>query len=158
MQLAHSLFEIFDPRGRCNRKGFLILAFAMLGAQLAVIGAFLAMDEHSEGWAAGLANAFFFWLVTAAVSKRLHDIGLSGWWILKAALIILLWATLFIAGLMVILPAASFEPGGTGFLLGVGGTTIPVFLAILWLHCALGNAGANRYGPEPSGLGFARAD
>lgn len=151
-----TFFEVFDPRGRCNRKGFLILAFAMLGAQLAVIGAFLAMDEHSEGWAAGLANAFFFWLVTSSVSKRLHDIGLSGWWIVKAALIILAWATLFIAGLMFVLPNEAFEPGAIGFWLGVGGTTVPVFLAILWLHCAHGIAGDNIYGPEPKGLGFSR--
>lgn len=152
------LLDILDPRGRCNRKGFLILAFAMLGAQLAVIGAFLAMDEHSEGWAAGLANACFFWLVTSSVSKRLHDIGLSGWWILKAAAIIFGWAVLFIAGLMVVLPDQQFEPGGIGFWLGVGGTTVPVFLAILWLHCAHGISGENIYGPEPKGLGFSRAE
>lgn len=151
------LLEIADPRGRCNRTGFLVIALAMAGAQIAAAGAFVAAGASPHG-PLGLAfNALFLWLATAAVSKRLHDVGLSAWWMLKGAGLILAWAVVFTSGLMVVLERDAFEPGGAGFLLAVSATTLPVLLAVLWLHFVHGEPGVNAFGPEPDNGGFSRA-
>lgn len=146
--------QLADPRGRCNRTGFLTIAFAMLGVQIACAGAFLATGTSFEGPIAGVLNAVFFWLVTAAISKRLHDLGLSAWWILKAAIAIFLWSVLFTLGLMLAMDPVQFEPGGPGYYMAVGGTTVPVFVGVLWLHFVHGQSGDNVYGPEPAGWGL----
>ena len=93
-------------------------------------------------------------LITAQV-RRLHDVGLSGWWMLAAS------ATVLIGGIIVRIPDFSSPNADQGLLLknlmlygglvcGGIGTLGELFL----LYCALrpGEDGENRYGTAPNAL------
>lgn len=149
MPFVSHILELFDPRGRLDRKGLLVVAFSMLSLQVAA-GTFavrtgIALDHP----AIILAKVLFLWLATAAVSKRLHDLDRSAWVVPKAAGLLLMWSVLVSAVLMLWLGRAALQQGETGFWLSVAATTLPVFVATLWLHCAPGSPGTNRYGPLP---------
>ena len=114
--------------GRTGRARFAI--------GLSVLVAALALFEritpdpvlHWTGWAADIVLAF---AACAVVSKRLHDLGLAGWW------------TAF--GLLAFVNVWP-EPQGLGW----------VFLVLLaaaaaWLASVPGQRGFNRYGPPADG-------
>lgn len=154
MPIKSVLMALADPRGRCNRRGFLMLAVALLVVQLAAVSILVAIGHSLHGAAGVVLNGLILWTVTAAISKRLHDLGLSAWWVAKAGAAVLLWGVLSTSGLMLVLEPASFEPGGLGYGLVLAALVIPVLLSILWLHVAAGDAGPNRHGPEPAGFGI----
>lgn len=143
-----------DPRGRLNRFGLLSVAFLLLGLEIAAAALIVGLDRPINGAEAIGLKVLFFWMATAAISKRLHDLDRSAWWLLKAAGAIIAFAVVVTLVLMATLGNASMRPGELGFLLGVASTTVPVFVMILWLHCAPGDAGPNRFGPPPQGLAF----
>ena len=101
--------------------------------------------------------AFYSWICVQ--SKRLHDIGRSGW--LQALPFLLGWALMsfgVVFGVLSLLGAVAGVGGGFGgtlaggALIGLGaflaGGTIHLLL-ILWLGFSAGQTGFNRYGPEP---------
>jgi uncharacterized membrane protein YhaH (DUF805 family) len=102
----------------------------------------------------------FFWLALAAASKRLHDLGRSAWWTLAAFLGVVVVVTLIVLTAAIILGLGALHPSSPHFravhLATLVGATVPIFAATMWLHLARGTPGPNRYGPEPTGIGFAR--
>ena len=149
------LATLLDPRGRCNRRGLFVLALALLGAQFAA-GILLAVAGFGIDSLMGMfVAALFLWVGYTAVSKRLHDVGLSAWWFLAT---IAFW----LAGVMVLsftfgflLGADAMAQGSPAYAALFALTMLPLFAAMLWLHMRTGETEANRFGPVPDRSGFA---
>ena len=148
--------ELFDPRGRCDRKGLLILAGIILVLEavfgLVSIGLGLSLD----GPAMIAFKVVFVWTAVAAACKRLHDLGRSGWWLLGGFIALVLWT--FAVATAVLLLAGPEELAHNAVLYAVvmASSMVPAFVALLWLHCAKGHVTENKYGSPPDELGFSR--
>ncbi len=142
---------LFSPEGRIGQRdfwiGFLILFVAGILLHAAVVVGTLVWLLSTYCW-------------VCLFSKRLHDMGHSGWaqlWIYVFDVIVV--AALFVGGIGSIL-AAVFSGGHVGWGLAAGG--IGLFLLavcawflsrlvfVLWVGLAGGQVGDNRYGPGPS--------
>jgi uncharacterized membrane protein YhaH (DUF805 family) len=148
-RFSAGLLDLFDPRGRINRVGLLAVAIVLLALEIVALAIFYLAGGDSSGPLIIVLKLLFTWLATAAVIKRLHDLGLGASTLVKAALAIVLWSVVLSAALMILLGDAAMAEGEIGFWLSVGGTVAPVLVLILWLHVARGMAGPNTYGPEP---------
>jgi uncharacterized membrane protein YhaH (DUF805 family) len=148
------VLHVLDPRGRCNRKG-LLLAAAILLAMQAVFAFAL--------WGAGLdlaspvvqpVNLIFCWVAFALISRRLHDLGRSAWWI-PGAVLIWLVAIISLAGAIVLSGDPDMlAPGTTSYWITLAAMLLPLLAGAIWLHAAPGHAGSNRFGPQPTAQGF----
>ncbi|MDR7116690.1 DUF805 domain-containing protein [Caulobacter sp. BE254] len=140
-----SLF--FSAEGRIGRQVFWIGWLMLLGAH--VVAGWIPL----VGQVIGLI-AVFAWVCLC--TKRLHDMGRSGWWQL---LPILLGPVLIIGSAMSIgIGAILGEITNTDWaaLAGVGGLLVSVaiaFIAVaaftLWVGVTEGQPGENRYGEPP---------
>jgi uncharacterized membrane protein YhaH (DUF805 family) len=150
--------QLIDPRGRCNRQGFLALAIVLLALQTVGGTVLVLAGAPLDGGLALALNAPLFWIGFMAVLKRLHDIGRSGWWVPVAI-------TGWFIGCVVISAIAGVVVGPDRLALAVeertlvfwivfAATTIPAFGGLLWLHASPGEMVANRYGAVPGVLGF----
>jgi uncharacterized membrane protein YhaH (DUF805 family) len=139
---------LFDPRGRIGRMGLLISATVMLGIEALLMAL-------SPGTGEALPAALWplkiiaLWIGTAALIKRLHDVDLSGWWVLAGAAGLCIWtavlAVLFVFGA----GAQSLDAGTFGYITLTGLVMLPAIGVTLWLHLAPGLPYANRFGPMP---------
>jgi len=147
--------DIFDPRGRADRKGLAVLAAAFVAVQAAASIA-AGLTGATIGGAAGLViHSLSIWIAIAGCAKRLHDLGRSLW---SFAAFIGLWVAWSVAlsfGSVFALGPEAMEPGGAGFMLVLAGGMLPALAALLWLHFAEGMKGANRFGAAPGPSGFA---
>jgi hypothetical protein len=83
------------------------------------------------------------WISLATSVKRLHDLGVSGWWIVP----------LFLASMAGSAVSNAGPPGGLeGFVLMLVGLTL-TFGPIFYLGAVPGQAGENRFGPDPRAEG-----
>ena len=83
------------------------------------------------------------WISLATSVKRLHDLGVSGWWIVP----------LFLASMAGSAVSNVAPPGGLeGFVLMLVGLTL-TFGPIIYLGAVPGQAGENRFGPDPRSEG-----
>ena len=143
--------HLVDPRGRSGRRDFLHVAITLFVLQLAFFAVVLLLQAELTAVSALPANLAFCWMGYAAVSRRLHDLGRSAWWMPAAA------ATWLVAGFLVALAIAlvagpgAVKPGSPGFWIAFGCLLAPPFTVALWLHLAVGDSGPNRYGPPPAG-------
>ena len=145
---------LFSFEGRLNRARYWV---AMLGI-LAVIAA-VALIVRGGAWLAGwsvhptLGALLFFILAIpyiiatfAILIKRLHDLNLSGWWILA------IWLLAAFAGLGWDLIKADFTDA-FGYSWRVAAEKrfpdAMMFLAVFLLGAIRGTRGPNRFGPEP---------
>jgi uncharacterized membrane protein YhaH (DUF805 family) len=126
----------------------------MLASQVLIVAACMALEAVPEGPLLVVLNLFFLWLTTTIVIKRLHDIGRSAWTLAASTIGVVVWSVVLAIGLVLVMPKQALLPGAIGYMLAVLGTALPVLVGILWLHCAPGMAGANRFGAEPAGNGF----
>ncbi len=88
------------------------------------------------------AFAVSTWISLATSAKRLHDLGVSGWWIVP----------LYLASMAGSAVSNAAPPGGgpLGLVLaGVG--LVLTFGPIIYLGAAPGQTGENRFGPDPRG-------
>src|SRR5262245_15451684 len=149
-----SVLQAFDPRDRCNRKGLLLAAAILLTLQV-VIG--LALTAAGIDLASPMLlpiDVAFCWVAFALIAKRLHDLGRSAWWI-PAAVLIWLIAIVCLAGAIVLSGDPDMlAPGTTGYWVTFATMLMPLLVAAIWLHVTPGNAGSNRFGPEPTAHGF----
>jgi len=153
-----SLLLVLDPRGRCNRKGLLVAALALLAIQIAA-ALVLWLEPSLVGHPVMLAlKLLLLQAAICAAAQRLHDTGRSAWWIPAAIAGLFVWGLAFCWGLMYWLPIQAMQPGAQGFVMLTIAISIPTFAMLMWLHFAPGEARANRFGPVPDGLGFARRE
>jgi uncharacterized membrane protein YhaH (DUF805 family) len=151
---AQIALQLVDPRGRCDRKGFLIAATLLLSAQgLIALGLWL-WGLGFDGWGVLGANLGFCWLAYAAISKRLHDMGRSGWWFATGLVgwfigsFVFALAVALAAGTAALAPDTPTHHALFAFML------LPLVVGLVWLHMAAGDRAHNKYGPVPSTLGF----
>ena len=99
---------------------------------------------------------FYAWVCVA--SKRLHDMGRSGWLaaipVALGVLSLMMMVGSVVGGMM----SAGYD-GGAGMMIGMGGAGLIAGLAflvniafVIWLGVTPGQAGDNRYGPPPAPL------
>jgi uncharacterized membrane protein YhaH (DUF805 family) len=151
-----SAIDILDPRGRADRKGLIVLAAVLIGAQSGVYGTIFATGLRLPLGTELAVNAVFFWLGFVAIAKRMHDLGLSS---TRLGMVFLAWMTLAVASGIAagyFLGEDAMLPGSPGFLIAAAVVMLPAIAATLWLHCAPGVEGANRFGPAPGISGFSR--
>ena len=146
---------LFDPRGRCSRKGLLVVSGLLLVVEVAVLLLWLATGASLQGPVAGIVNAALLWSAVAATAKRLHDIGRSAWWMLGGMFAIMAWCFIVTTAMVLAFGAEALAPQGSGFAVAFGATCLLALALLLWLHCQPGMPGANQYGPAPGLDGFA---
>ncbi|MGI9407198.1 MAG: DUF805 domain-containing protein [Hyphomicrobiaceae bacterium] len=145
---------VLDPRGRCNRKGLLMIMLITLGLQIGLGGLVAFVGFDFTGPLATAIKLAFVWVAISASIQRLHDVGLSGWWLLWGLIGLMIWSScvsiagLFLLGPEVLLP---FSAHFIGLFIVI---YIPLLSATLWMHFAKGEPKANRFGPVPDGSGF----
>jgi uncharacterized membrane protein YhaH (DUF805 family) len=151
-----SLFDIFDPRGRADRRGLFILATILLVGQICVSGGFYLSGHEPQGPANWVIHSLFIWLGIVAISKRLHDLGISAWWMLWGAMGMLVWT--FIASFAVVLTLGieAATPGSSGMMIAMAVSFAPLIALTVWMHFAVGAQGNNKFGPTPDASGFSK--
>ncbi len=150
------LVSLIDPRGRCNRKGLLVTALVLLAAEIVMAGTVWLAGFPVDHPALLIAKAALLWIAVAAASQRLHDLGRSAWSILWAMLALFVWSFASALTATIVLGPDEIVPGTPGFWLIFAAIAAPMLTVLFWLHFAPGQAQPNRYGPQPSGLGFSR--
>jgi len=103
---------------------------------------FFWLEPEEEGpqgvyWGAALGLWVLLWTVSwlAVATKRLHDLDISGWWVLGFMFLLFL-GTSGLAASFSRLPTKDIEKIALG-------------VAIIWLGSAKGTVGSNRFGPDP---------
>ena len=135
---------LLDPRGRIGRRDLLLCASIMLGIEILIM---LPSIEMIAFPAKGLA----LWIVMAAIIKRLHDLGKSGWWFPAGLGGLCMFTALLAMGFMVTAGSDAFVPGTAGYTALMGLIMLPAIGMMLGLHLIHGDMAANRYGaPTPA--------
>ena len=142
-----SLF--FSAEGRIGRQAFWIGWLVLLGVQM--LAGWIPVVGHALG-----LIALFAWVCLC--TKRLHDMGRSGWWQLVPVVLgpVLIVGSAMSIGFGAILGEITNIDTDWAALAGVGGLLVSVAIAVLavvgftlWLGIAEGQAGENRYGEPP---------
>ncbi len=154
MTASQLIYAFLNPDGRSDRRGLLMAAVWLLCLQAFAVTALMAFDLPPLGAVAIACHIAFVWIAFVAASKRLHDLGLSAWWIGKGLAATVVSTVILAAILMCVMDQAAFETGQDGYFLVVGGNILPVFAMTLWLHVQRGMSGGNIYGPLPGASGF----
>ena len=123
----------FSVRGRIGRRSYWLFGFIPMVCVGFVLGLGLgiarAYASPSTALVLLLVVAFFvIWISVAVHAKRLHDIGLSAWWIASFALVSFL------------VFYATFSP----LVMQIASLAIWIVVGAL-----RGTSGGNRFGPDP---------
>jgi uncharacterized membrane protein YhaH (DUF805 family) len=157
-----SLSELADPRGRCNRKAFLVVAIGLLICQVALAVILSITGIGLSGGEAFILNAPLCWLGLSACIQRLHDLNKSAWIVPAAVFGWLTVACLVTLGVVMIGAQLTggedvLAEGSYSYMIMFSLISIPAFGGMLWLHAAPGDLAANRYGTAPGRNGFGAA-
>jgi uncharacterized membrane protein YhaH (DUF805 family) len=144
----------FSPHGRVALGEFyfefvLPLAIAFFGFKWVWVRVSGPEAEHLPllGQPSSLAAAaILFWPIICVTTKRLHDLGLSGWWQLAFAIPIWIAPPL---GMLWIYIFWTFAGGGLIYLFWLGIGCIAILAGIVTIGLRAGNDGPNRFGPAP---------
>lgn len=156
LPFARILQMLFSLRGRVNRKGLLMAVAALLvvetiGASLIWIGGI-----NPSSLLITALKGLFLWIAAAAICRRLHDMGLSSWWLGAGVALQILWTVVLVATLAVSFGIEQLAPDAQGYAMMLAGCSAPIVAAALWLHISEGQTQLNAYGPTPDGLGFSQ--
>ena len=151
-----SIIDIFDPRGRVSRKGLALIAAMLAASQTGAYAAMAALETPLNTPSSYVIHSLLAWAAMAAICKRLHDFGIGVRAVGAAAAGYMLWSVVVTFAVVGALGEDAFVSGGTGLVLVIAGNGLPLIGFILWLHCAAGQSGSNRFGPAPGPSGFAR--
>jgi uncharacterized membrane protein YhaH (DUF805 family) len=142
-----SLF--FSAEGRIGRQAFWIGWLVLLGVQM--LAGWIPVIGHALGLV-----ALFAWVCLC--TKRLHDMGYSGWWqapALALGPVLLLGSVMWIAFGAAAAALGGGDPevaalAGVGFLLvGLVVALLATIAFTLWVGISEGQAGENRFGATP---------
>lgn len=143
----------FSADGRIGRSSFWIAWLVLLGVNV-VLGWIPLL-----GWFLSLATIYCF---VCIYSKRLHDMGKSGWLQIVPMLITFALPVMGLfafGGMAIIAGLAGGDDAATAsaVLGGLGSFLLTLFLAfvvglgfLIWVGASNGEAGDNRYGPPPA--------
>jgi uncharacterized membrane protein YhaH (DUF805 family) len=146
----HYVLQLADPRGRSDRTEFIWAAVMLVAAQLAFALGLWVTNASFVGWRGVVAYLVLGWLACAAISRRLHDLGRSGWWMLGGVLAWVVGAIALAVAVALIAGLHALETGAPGFWATFSVLMAPPLGLALWLHLAEGEPAANRYGPVPT--------
>ena len=153
---------LFSPYGRISRRAYWL---SWIVPYFIVAIAAVLLDEAAFPQPGRDAKPVFqlilaliaFWPSIAVTSKRLHDRGMSGWWLcLVVAPVVLLFV---IAAVVLRMAFGSFDFGEIGA--GAAPATLAMLIGdlvfllgtVLWLFvtmcCLPGDKGPNKYGADP---------
>jgi uncharacterized membrane protein YhaH (DUF805 family) len=150
IHFADILSMLFDPRGRMGRAQLLAAATVMLAAEVGLLA--VTSPDGSLPLHFWPVKALALWIGGVAIVKRLHDVGLSGWWFLGGMAGFCMWAAVLGVGVVITGGFESLQPGGLGYLMVLAALMVPALGVTLWLHLAAGEPGMNRFGSEPSAV------
>ena len=148
--------DVFDPRGRCTRRGLLLLAVVMLTVEGMLAGLILLGGIELQASLRHSAEVGLLWTAFAGASKRLHDCGHTAWWFLAGFVAVMVWCFVLTLTLVVTLGPEAMDPEGTWFIAALVASFLPVVAAALWLHLMPGVPAENAYGLAPGVNGFSR--
>jgi len=138
----------FSPEGRIGRQAFWIGWLCLLGAN--VVAGWIPFF----GWALSLVTIYGSICIH---TKRLHDMGQTGWWQVLPWVFgpVLVFGAIASIGLSALL-GAWHNTTDLAVLASLGGFFISMFIAFavwlaftLWVGCSTGQPGENKYGAEP---------
>ena len=144
------LLDLADPRGRFDRVDLIWAAVTLIAGQFAFALGLWITNASFLGWRGFLANLVFGWLGYAAISKRLHDLGHSSWWLLGCVLGWLGVALVVAVIVALAIGPDALETGTPAFWATFSALMLPAVVMALWLHLATGEPEANCYGPVPA--------
>lgn len=154
MPFLRHVLQIADPRGRCNRRALLGVAIALLTLQALCMAIHHTAQSAYLHLAATTVELACLWLATSAAIKRLHDLGLSGWWIPAALVALFVWTLIVAFAAYLAFGNAVADPGTKEFMIYLCAMMVWPLAATVWMHFAQGQKGPNRYGPEPDESGL----
>lgn len=160
---------VFKGRARRSEYWWWVLFSFLLGLVVSIVGEFIPTDNP---WVAGIYSlivilgSLYIAIVSAAANvRRLHDVGLSGWWYggtLIYLLIWIIWITVEcvrIALNLNLAPNATPDMVSNAILMQLIGkiliTYIPYMIysvVLLVFYCLDSKPGANKYGDNPKGV------
>ena len=168
MNLADHLRRLSDFSGRESRRAFwpyvgVMVAVSFLAMTLAmsafVLPVILAVEAGDKPNVFVAMSPFFLTvlavvaLLAAAVVRRLHDRGVSGWWALPTALLLMGGIVAFGIEMNAFLGGAGIEDetfaGLFAVLLLLNGLYIASLLGLTTVLCLPGQPRSNRFGPPP---------
>ena len=137
--------------GRARRAEFwwFVLFFLLVRAAAAILDAAVLHGARGAGPFSALSGLGLLLPWLAVMTRRMHDTGRSGLWVLGFYVASIIVAVGFVAALVILFSAS--EPSGAASLaiylcglawLGVGITWVVML-------CLTGTSGPNRYGPDP---------
>jgi uncharacterized membrane protein YhaH (DUF805 family) len=146
---------LFSPDGRISRADiWLKYLLPLIGlCVVATIGNVMLIGEDAGPlWTALVL--FYLWPSIAVHIKRFHDRGMTGWWVLVAALVALVTIALVVYGFVLLGPqlkvAGPITGPGALLIYSGGGVFVATELAaFVILYCLPGQKGANKYGEDP---------
>lgn len=144
--------HVADPRGRCNRKGLLGVAVALLTLQTLAIAALYITASPPIQVLAGVVKMGCLWIAASAAIKRLHDLGLSGWWLPVSLMVLLIWSVIASFLSLLAFGQAVLSYNSLEFMIYASAVMIWPVVGTLWLHFAKGDVGHNRYGAPPDAV------
>ena len=148
MQFAAQLApHLLDPRGRSGRADFLRVAITLFVLQLTFLAGLWRLNSDTDHVALLPVNLVFCWMAYAAVSRRLHDLDRSAWWLPAAAGMWIVVGFLVALGVALVAGSDVVKPGRPGFWAVFLCLLASPFAVALWLHLAAGTGQPNRYGP-----------
>lgn len=153
--LLSLILSLVDPRGRCNRRGLLVIASLLLAVETMLVTLASLGIASPDGAGVMPVKVVVLWIAIAACAKRLHDIGRSAWAMALAVPVTLVWGFAATVAVTMQVGVEALVPSSPWYFACLGLTMVPVVAGTTWLHIAGGDSGPNRYGPAPEGLGIA---
>jgi len=138
-----------SPEGRIGRQAFWIGWLVLLGVN--VVAGWLPVI----GWAISLVTIYSSVCIH---SKRLHDMGQTGWWQVLPWVLgtVLVFGAIASVGISAIMAGVEGGEPSMALLASIGGLLMSFFIAFavwlaftLWVGCSTGVTGENKYGPMP---------
>lgn len=124
----------FSVKGRACRSEFWWFMLALILTEIAMVFVIMLLPQIGPL----LGGAFFIVSTVLSITvsvRRLHDLNLSGWWIL--VLFVLNFAGGFGAA------------AGAAVVQFTGGLSLIALIVFIVLFCRRGTVGWNRFGPDP---------
>ena len=135
----------FNGRARRSEYWYFILFNILFTSAAKILDSLLGLEFGSSdsGVFSTIYNLAVFIPSLAVSVRRLHDIGKSGWLLLIAYSLVILFAMILVVGSL----AHSFNSSSLQFIL-IG----LIFIIAIWLlvmFCTEGDNFTNKYGPDP---------